>query len=298
MFAIEISEFGTPSVLKSAHTDAPTPLASQVVIQNHAIAIDPFDVKFVSGAFGEKKLPLIPGSSVVGEVIAVGDNVTEFKIGDRVGATRYLKSYAEQVPVNQKNLAKVPENLSDVTAVAAVLGAATGFEMITRVLDVRPQQNILITGAAGAVGQVALQAALLRGANVFAMVRPNQIDRVSAFGPVTVIEPGETPSVPLDGILNTITDDTAVIAAAHALASNGKLVSLTPLPTVLSQHESMTEVYSSGAGDILAELYALIAEGKITLAIADVNKFNEHNLRAAHQTMLADHPQGKLVLTF
>lgn len=297
MLAIQLSQFGSPAVLQTAEVSVPEITPSQVLIQNHAVAIDPYDVKFVAGLMGDKQLPLIPGSSVVGEIVAVGNKVTDFKVGDRVAATRYLKSYASFVPVHQKNLAKVPDNLSDETAVAAVLGAATGFEMMTSVLNVQANQNILITGAAGSVGSVAVQTAKLRGANVYALVRPNQMDRMSDMD-VSAITAENIPNITFDGILNTINDDLLQEQLSQHLAPQGHFISLTPLSENLKAQDNVSEVFASGTGDHLAALFAQMSAGDISINIADIMPFNEKNLQDAHRIMLEDHPQGKLVLAF
>lgn len=297
MLAIQLSAFGTPGVLKTAEVPIPELTLSQVLVQNHAVAIDPYDVKFVAGLMGDKPLPLVPGSSVVGEIIAVGDKVTDFKIGDRVAATRYLKSYASFVPVHQKNLAKVPDNLSDEVAVAAVLGAATGFEMITSVLDVQANQNILITGAAGAVGTTAAQIAKLRGANVYALVRPNQMERMAELN-VSVVTDDNLPDIVFDGVLNTINDNDLAQQLIHRLSPQGQFISLTPLPEDITASDNVSEVFASGTGNHLSALFTHMSDGDITINIADVMPFNEKNLQVAHRIMLEDHPQGKLVLTF
>lgn len=297
MLAIQLSAFGTPDVLKPAEVPVPELTPSQVLVQNHAVAIDPYDVKLVAGLMGDKPLPFIPGSSVVGEIVAVGDKVTDFKIGDRVAATRYLKSYASFVPVHQKNLAKVPDNLSDEIAVAAVLGAATGFEMITSVLDVQANQNILITGAAGAVGTTAAQIAKLRGANVYALVRPSQMERMAELN-VSVVTDDNVPNIVFDGVLNTINDNDLAQQLIPRLSPQGQFISLTPLPEDITASDNVSEVLASGTGNHLSALFTHMSDGDITINIADVMPFNEKNLQAAHRIMLEDHPQGKLVLTF
>ncbi|ELA07522.1 zinc-binding oxidoreductase [Weissella ceti NC36] len=297
MLAIQLSAFGTPDVLKTAEVPVPELTPSQVLVQNHAVAIDPYDVKFAAGLMGDKPLPLIPGSSVVGEIVAVGDKVTDFEIGDRVAATRYLKGYASFVPVHQKNLAKVPDNLSDEVAVAAVLGAATGFEMITSVLDVQANQNILITGAAGAVGTTAAQIAKLRGANVYALVRPNQMERMAELN-VSVVTDDNVPDIIFDGVLNTINDNDLAQQLIQRLSPQGQFISLTPLPEDITASDNVSEVFASGTGNHLSALFTHMSDGDITINIADVMPFNEKNLQAAHRIMLEDHPQGKLVLTF
>lgn len=298
MLAIEMSEFGTPEVLKETRVETPELTPSQVLIQNHAVAIDPYDVKFVAGLAGDHAFPVIPGSSVVGEIIAVGAKVVDFKVGDRVAASRHLQTYAELVPVHQKHLALVPDNISDELAAAVVLGAATGYEMITGGLDVQPGQNILITGATGSVGRTAVQIAQLRGANVFALVRPNQAANVPELANVTVVDSQSIPNMRFDGILNTISDDQTIEQLVKQLTPTGKMLSLVSIPKTLADNEQVQMVFASSAGQYLTALLADMAAGKIDISIADIIPFTEKNLREAHRMMLAAHPQGKLVLTF
>jgi len=303
MKAIQIKTFGDVDVLEEI--EAPTPIitSKQVLIKNHAVAIDPYDVKFIQGLMGEAdKLPLIPGSSVVGEVIAVGEDVTDFKIGDRVTANRHHRTYAQAVPVGQSAVAKVPDNVDDAHAVAAALGAATGYQMVVQDLDVQPGQKVLIQGGAGAVGSVAVQAALNRGAEVYATASPANFDYLRSLGDVIPVDYHanyEDTLHEFDAVLDTIGGD-VTIKSAKTLKSGGKLRNLTEYDeTALSAFDiDIQHAYLVGKRPILAALLADIAAGKINIRIDYTAPFTLDNLKKAHQEARHGSLPGKVILTF
>lgn len=273
------------------------------MIKNHATAIDPYDVKFVQGLMGEAdKLPLIPGSSVVGEVIAVGEEVTDFKVGDRVAATRHHQTYAEEVPVGQSAVAKVPDGVDDVHAVAAVVGAATGYQMITDDLDVQPGQKVLIQGGAGSVGSVAIQAALNRGAIVYATAKPADFDYLKSLGDVTPVDyhtAYENDLSDFDAVLDTIGGDVA-IQSAKVLKQGGKLRNLTGFDEdAISKFDiDAVHTYQNGKRPNLEALLDDIAAGKIVVKVGDIKPFSVEALREAHAAARQASLAGKTVFTF
>ncbi|MFT8466510.1 MAG: alcohol dehydrogenase catalytic domain-containing protein [Liquorilactobacillus satsumensis] len=96
MFAIQIRDYGAVDVFEEVETPRPKIKPKQVLVKQHAVAIDPYDVKFRQGLMGkDQQPPIVTGSSVAGEVVAVGDKVQAFKVGDRVAASPHLRSYAE-----------------------------------------------------------------------------------------------------------------------------------------------------------------------------------------------------------
>ncbi|RRG18472.1 NADP-dependent oxidoreductase [Weissella viridescens] len=305
MLAIKLNQFGGVDELKEVHVDRPTPAAKQVLIENHAVAIDPYDVKFVMGLMGEgDKLPLVPGSSVVGEIVAIGADVTDFKVGDRVAANRHHQTYAEYVPVGQSALAKVPDSISDATAVASVLGAATGYQMVVENLDIQAGEKVLIQGGSGSVGSAAIQAALNRGAEVYATSSPAHFDYLESFGdvhPVDYHTAYEKDLSDFDAVLDTV-GGTTTVKSAQVLKAGGRLVNLSSDPQLdeLSEryHITAKSAYLFGKGALLNDLFADIAAGRITIKIADTKPFNQANLQADHALMREESPVGKLVLEF
>lgn len=299
MYAVEMLNYGPVDVLVDT-TMAPLPIikAKQVLVKQHATAIDPYDVKFRQGLMGtDKPTPLIPGSSVAGEVVAIGDDVTAFAVGDRVAASTHLKSYAEFVAVGQSLLAKIPDEVSDKTAAAAVLGAQTGYQMIMKDLAVQPGESVLIHGGAGAVGLTALQIAKLREAGaIYTTAHGAGVKIIQTINPdIQVIDYQTTPLhnvLPegVDVILDTIGGDT-LRSSLDVLKPDGRLVSL----VAAADDPRVTQSYMQSDGTQLAALLALIARGTVQIHIAETRAFNAENVKY-FQTMR--HAVGKLVLTF
>lgn len=141
MFAIQIRDYGAVDVFEEVETPRPKIKPKQVLVKQHAVAIDPYDVKFRQGLMGGKdqQPPIVTGSSVAGgEVVAVGDKVQAFKVGDRVAASPHLRSYAEYVAVGQSQLAQIPATVSYELAAAAALGVQTAYQLTEKVLELHP----------------------------------------------------------------------------------------------------------------------------------------------------------------
>lgn len=303
MKAIQLENYGPVTGLNEINTDTPKLLKKQLLVKNHAVAIDPYDVKFIAGKMGtSEELPLIPGSSVVGEVVAIGSDVTDFKVGDRIAATRHQKTYAELVPVGQSVATKVPDSIDDVHAVAAVIGAATGYQMIYRDLNVQPGQKVLIQGGAGAVGSVAVQAALNIGAQVYATAKPADFDYLRSFGDVTPVDyhtAYENELSGFDAVLDTIGGSVSV-QSAKILKSGGILRGLAGLDeAALSAFDiDAANTFSDGKRPNLEALFADMVAGKIKLQIGQILPFTLTNLRNVHEQARQHSLQGKTVLTF
>lgn len=303
MKAIQLENYGPVTGLNEINTDTPKLLKKQLLVKNHAVAIDPYDVKFIAGKMGtSEELPLIPGSSVVGEVVAIGSDVTDFKVGDRIAATRHQKTYAELVPVGQSVATKVPDSIDDVHAVSTVIGAATGYQMIHRDLNVQPGQKVLIQGGAGAVGSVAVQAALNIGAQVYATAKPADFDYLRSFGDVTPVDyhtAYENELSGFDAVLDTIGGSVSV-QSAKILKSGGILRGLAGLDeAALSAFDiDAANTFSDGKRPNLEALFADMVAGKIKLRIGQILPFTLTNLRNVHEQARQHSLQGKTVLTF
>ncbi len=299
MYAVEMINYGDLDVLTDTQTaQRPEIKSKQVLVQQHATAIDPYDVKFRQGLMGtDKPTPLIPGSSVSGQVIAVGDEVENFSIGDRVAASTHLRSYAQYVAVSQSLLAKIPDNVSYETAAATVLGAQTGYQMVTVDLDIQPGESVLIHGGAGSVGSAAIQAARLLGAQtIYTTASSTATAYLQAIdSQVQVIDyrtTALTQALPegVDVILDTIGGDT-LQQSLNVLKPQGRLVSLVEDAT----DQRVQHSYLQSNGQRLETLLGLVSVGKISIRIAKVAPFDAENMK---QFQTLKHVLGKLVLTF
>jgi NADPH:quinone reductase-like Zn-dependent oxidoreductase len=151
-------------------------------------------------------LPTILGKDVSGTVAAVGPHVTDFVVGDQVlGFVNH--GYAELVVARVESWAKVPARLDLVDAAALPLVALTGAQLVEEAAGVRDGQTVLVTGATGAVGRVAVFVAKARGAKVLAGVRGTHAAEAEAMG-VRVVALDDERAVeampPLDALADTV----------------------------------------------------------------------------------------------
>ncbi|KAJ5623169.1 hypothetical protein N7490_011774 [Penicillium lividum] len=183
-----------------------TPGANELLVKNHAVAINPVDGSLQSKAWWPMNYPTILGQDVAGEVVAVGPNVTRFKAGDRVVghavgmATKRTQDNAFQAfTILQKNMAsELPANISFTDAAVLPLGlstAASGLfqdEFLKLQLPTEPRQDtghaLLIWGGAGSVGSNAIQLGVAAGYEVFTTASPKNFDYVKKLGATQVFD--------------------------------------------------------------------------------------------------------------
>ena len=106
--AIRIHAHGGPEVMSYEDVPTPRPGAGQVLLRQHSIGLNFIDVYYRTGLYAVPSLPFTPGSEGAGEVIAVGEGVSEFKPGDRVAYSMSLGAYAEERLIDAKLLVKSP----------------------------------------------------------------------------------------------------------------------------------------------------------------------------------------------
>lgn len=176
MQAVVIDEFGPPPVLKLRTVPVPEPGPGEVVIAVQAAGVGIWDARIRDGSWAEagSRFPLILGTDGAGVVIARGNRVRRFQVGDRVWAYRYNNPkggfYAEHVAVDAGHAGKLPSGLTMLEGGAAAVTGLTALQGIHDQLAVRQGELVMIFGASGAVGTLAVQfAAALEGARVLAI---------------------------------------------------------------------------------------------------------------------------------
>jgi NADPH:quinone reductase len=176
MKAVAIDRFGDERVLKVRDVPVPPLEAGEVLMRVRWAGLGEWDPFEREGGFAKLKkpsFPLVLGSEGAGEVIAVGPRVRRFKRGDRVFAPGFLNPkggfYAEYAVVNQDLVAHVPDGvtLKDAAVMSGV--GLTALRGLDDVLKLQRGESILIFGASGALGHLAVQIAQRRGARVLAI---------------------------------------------------------------------------------------------------------------------------------
>lgn len=166
--AILLTGRGGPEVLERVSLPITKPGAGEVRLAVRATGAGGTDVTMRRGRYSfAPPYPFVPGYEVVGDVEALGEGVTEVRLGERVAALVVHGGYAEKIVVPAAGLVRVPDGLDDGDAVALVLNYVTAYQAIHRSARVREGQTALVTGASGGVGTAMLE--LLRLAGVRAI---------------------------------------------------------------------------------------------------------------------------------
>jgi NADPH2:quinone reductase len=169
--AVRVHKHGGPEVLTYEDVQVPAPGPGQARVKNHACGLNYIDTYFRSGLYpAAGGLPFISGNEGAGEVVAVGEGVTDVKVGDRVGYTSALGSYAVERIMPADRLVKLPDNISYEQAAGMMLKGMTVEYLLHRTFKVQKGMNVLIHAAAGGIGLIACQWANYLGANVIGTV--------------------------------------------------------------------------------------------------------------------------------
>jgi NADPH:quinone reductase-like Zn-dependent oxidoreductase len=298
MRAIQFSEYGSPEVLQLVDVDAPSPGKGELKIKTLATGVNPADFKWRGGLFQQVmplQLPHIVGYDVAGVVSEVGEDVTDFRVGDRVTAS-VQRGYAEFVTTPASFCAKVPDDLEIAEAAALPCAALTGVQLIEDGLRPTPGQTVLITGAVGSVGRFAVHAALSLGVRVVAAVRPSQFDEVRAMGVDTIIDlgSGTAGDLSFDHVADTV-GGPAVAGLCKNLVPGGSILTVATTP-VNPEGLAATPTFFGfhPDGERLAALIRDVVSGKVSMPVA--RRLPLTDAAEAHRLAEAGGLGGKVIL--
>ncbi|TDR93124.1 quinone oxidoreductase family protein [Enterovirga rhinocerotis] len=164
--AIRVHEHGGPEVLKYEEIELPPPGSGEIRVRQTAIGVNYIDTYFRTGLYKPPALPFIAGNEAAGEVTALGEGVSGFKVGDRVAYVVALGCYAAERNVPAAMALKLPEGVSDEVAAAAMLKGLTAEYLLHRTYKVKRGDTVLVHAAAGGVGLILGQWAKHLGATV------------------------------------------------------------------------------------------------------------------------------------
>lgn len=198
MKAIIATAYGKPDVLQIQEISTPTPKDNEVLIKIHAAAVTAADtmMRVPIPAIGRLFLGLtkpkhpVPGTGFSGVIEAIGQNITDFKIGDEVfgESVSTFGTYAEYLCIQPKVLALKPTALTHAEAAPICDGPVTSLNFLKNLGNIKPGDNVLINGAAGSLGTAAVQLAKHFGANVTGVCSSGNIDFIQSLGADIVID--------------------------------------------------------------------------------------------------------------
>src|SRR5262245_37295694 len=194
MRAAAIDRFGPPRALKLHTLPVPALAAGEVLIALDTAGVGSWDADMRGGWWpeGKPRFPRILGTDGAGRVAAVGARVTRFRAGDKVWAYNFINPkggfYAEYVAIPEKKVGHLPAGLSLRSAGAAAVTGLTALQGV-EALALKRGQTVLIHGASGGVGTLAVQFARLHGARVFATASgPSGVRLVKRLGAEEAID--------------------------------------------------------------------------------------------------------------
>ena len=194
MRALVFSRFGPPDTLREVRTDRPMLTDDRILVRVRAVSINPYDLHFLYGdpyvarpmlgiGIRRPRKPTTLGSDVAGTVEAVGGGVSGFAPGDEVFGLAGLGAMAEFVAVSPRSLAHKPPSLSFEEAASLPMAGVTALQALRDVGKLQPGQRVLINGAAGGVGSMAVQLAKALGAaEVTGVCSATNAERVRSLG--------------------------------------------------------------------------------------------------------------------
>ena len=162
--AIQLHEYGGPEVMRWEEVSVGDPGPGEVRIKQHAVGLNYIDVYHRTGAYPQPEFPFVLGMEGAGEVVAIGDGVTENAIGDRVAYCSVIGSYAEERVIPADRVVKVPAAIDYKTAAAMMLQGMTARYLLRKTYNVTSDTTLLFHAAAGGVGLIAGQWANALGA--------------------------------------------------------------------------------------------------------------------------------------
>lgn len=323
--AVQYDRFGDPEVLRIVDVPAPEPGLGEVLIAVRAAGLNPIDVKTVTGAFPvrpaealgrvrdprrwwRRSFPRTLGRDFAGTITGLGDGVTGLRVGQEVCGT--LRSAPTQASTRGSVAELLVAPASDVipkpdalpVAVAASLGVAAQTACgALRALDVEQSDTVVISGASGGVGSLAVQLAARRGARVIGIASPASVDRLRALGAEPVSYDADVaPEVARAAAGRPVTK----LLDCHGgyarlgldLGLPGRsIATLVPSPLVPLRHVRFTGSRHALSGD-LERVAELAAAGALVIPPTTSVPFDVHAVRQACGRLLAGRVTGKLVI--
>ncbi len=178
MRAIQIAETGGPAVLQLVDLPVPVAGAGQVLVKIEAAGVNFIDTYLREGRY-PAALPFVPGQEAAGTVMAVGDGVTQFAVGDRVAWNGTRGTYAEYACAPAVDLLHVPHGLSLEQAAAVLLQGLTAHYLAYTTYAIQPRDTVMVHAGAGGVGLLLTQMAKRCGARVITTVSTEEKARLS-----------------------------------------------------------------------------------------------------------------------
>ncbi|WP_313468408.1 NADP-dependent oxidoreductase [Carnobacterium sp.] len=309
MKAIVIENYGGKEELKEMQIDRPKASSKQVVVEVKATSINPIDWKLREGYLQQMMdwaFPIILGWDVAGVISEVGEEVIDWKVGDKVFArpeTTRFGTYAEYTVVDQELLAKIPTNISFEEAAAIPLAGLTAWQGLFNHGKLKKGETVLIHAGAGGVGTYAIQLAKSIGAKVITTASKKNHDLLIDLGADQVIDYKTENFVELldgvDLVLDTMGGEVQKDSFKILKPKAGRMISIVGLADEEFRKQFDVEfesIWLEPNGQELSKIAELMATGKVKSIFGAKFPLNEKGIYDAHELSETHHALGKIVI--
>lgn len=306
MKAVRFDEYGPVDVLDVRDVPVPEPGAGQVLVRVRAAGINPGEAKIRDGSLHERWPATFPsgqGSDFAGVVERVGDGVTGVAPGaDLIGWVDTRSSQAEYVVADAANLAAKPAGVPWEVAGAIPVVGFTAWAAV-RAVGAGQGDTVVVSGAAGGVGAIAVQLAVRRGATVIGLAGPSNHDWLTRHGVIPVpygdgVAGRIRAAVPAGGSVDAFIDafggDYVELALGELNVRPDRVDSIVRFDAVAKYGIKSVGNAAGASAATLAELAGLVAAKELEFPLAQT--FPLRDVRAAYRQLAKGHLRGKIVL--
>jgi NADPH:quinone reductase-like Zn-dependent oxidoreductase len=302
--AILIKTYGGPDAAIVSKIDMPQVATGHVIVRVRAAGINGLDWKVREGYLRDAfplQLPVVLGLELAGEIAAVGTG-SRFAVGDRVtGLVGGLGAFADYVALPATLLVPTPTSLSDIVAASLPVAGLTAWQMLRAAGDLIPGKHVLIHGASGGVGGLAVQMAKAAGLRVSATASASSGAHVARLGADLVIDRHAERFEELVGGVDLVLDLVGgdVVDRSWALLPDGGALVSSVRPDVAAgapMNKRGLWFMMQPDGAALANVLQAVADGRLSATIAETVGLAD--LPAAIERNRTGHAPGKAVADF
>lgn len=322
MKALLLNDKGLWKEMKVEEIETPVPQKGELLVEVHAVGLNPVDYKTATNGMPAWSYPHILGLDVAGVIAQVGEGVTDFKAGDRIvyhGDFTKKGGYAEFAIINAHTVSRIPDSISYEDAAALPTAGYTAYQALHRKLPLDQIDSILIHGGAGGVGGFGVQLARLAGKTVISTASRHNHEYVKSLGADYVLDYREedvnarvmeiTNGRGVDAVVDAVSRQSAT-DSLDALAYMGHMVYIAGAPDftkiksftkVVSYHEiALAAAHQSN--DVNAQkdfavigddMLSLLQQGKLDAMLKETVKLEE--VPEALSRLSERHVKGKIV---
>ncbi len=269
MKAAQIKKYAKEIRVTVNEIPVPEPKENEVLIQVKAAAVNPVDILIASGRvrlIQDYAMPLTLGNECSGIVEKVGDGVKDFRVGDKVYTRLPIKkigAFAEYVAVDCEAVAKMPSEYDFVSAAAIPLTGLTAYQGLVEELNVQPGNTLLITGASGSFGQIAVPMAKAMGLHVIVTGNARSREKFCQMGVDRYIDYKKENYWEILSAIDYVIDTLGATEFAHELSvlrAGGRLLSLRTSPNRLFAEQNGFSWFKRALFTIAGRKYDKAAE--------------------------------------